>query len=113
MCAWRHRRKASCPSRFGPTASRRSSADRRDRDMTAARPLTFALLGAGFWARYQLAAWSEHPGVHCIAICDPDRDKAAYLAERYQVTDVYTSLEEMLAKQRPDFVDIVTPPGTH
>jgi predicted dehydrogenase len=81
--------------------------------MSSAKPLTFALLGAGFWARYQLAAWGEHPGVTCIAVCDPDRDKAAYLAERHHIAEVYTSLEELLAKKRPDFVDIVTPPHTH
>ncbi|GAB4467536.1 MAG: Gfo/Idh/MocA family oxidoreductase [Armatimonadaceae bacterium] len=73
----------------------------------------FALLGAGFWARYQLAAWREVPGATCVAICDPDRDKAAYLADLHQIPHVYTSLEELLSRETPDFVDIVTPPKTH
>lgn len=75
--------------------------------------LRFAMLGAGFWARYQLAAWGEQEGVRCVAICDPDRDKAAYMATLRHVPSVYTSLEEMLDKEKPDFVDIVTPPHTH
>ena len=38
--------------------------------------LRFAVVGAGFWARYQLAAWGEAPGVQCVAICDRDRARA-------------------------------------
>ncbi len=42
--------------------------------------LRFALLGAGFWARYQLAAWRELPGVECVAIYNRTRSKAEELA---------------------------------
>jgi D-apiose dehydrogenase len=77
------------------------------------KTLTFALLGAGFWARYQLAAWGEQDSVSCLAICDPDTEKAAAIAARFGVPGVYASLEEMLIEQRPDFVDVVTPPHTH
>lgn len=31
------------------------------------KPLRFALLGTGFWARYQLGARSELPGARCVA----------------------------------------------
>ena len=33
----------------------------------------FAMLGAGFWASYQLAAWGEVPGARCVGVCDPDQ----------------------------------------
>ncbi len=30
--------------------------------------LRFAILGTGFWARYQLAGWRELAGVECVAL---------------------------------------------
>ncbi|MDX1932344.1 MAG: Gfo/Idh/MocA family oxidoreductase [Capsulimonadales bacterium] len=71
----------------------------------------FALLGAGFWASYQLAAWGEIPGATCAVVCDPDREKAERLAARFGVPRVAADPEEAL--RDVDFVDIVTPPATH
>ena len=51
--------------------------------------LRFAMFGAGFWANYQLAAWGEIPGVRCVAICDPDRERAEKLAHKFSVASVY------------------------
>lgn len=73
----------------------------------------FALLGAGFWAGYQLAAWQETGGAECIAIVDPDSEKASALASRRGVSTTYNSLDALLASETIDFVDIVTPPETH
>lgn len=82
--------------------------------MKSTEPLRFIMLGAGFWARYQLAAWGEQGGaVQCVGVCDSDRDKAEALAQVFGVDDVYTDAGEALEKTRPDFVDIVTPPATH
>ncbi len=30
--------------------------------------LRFAVIGAGFWSRFQLAAWRELDGVECVAV---------------------------------------------
>jgi D-apiose dehydrogenase len=73
----------------------------------------FVLLGAGFWARYQLAAWQELPDVRCVAVCDPAREKAETLAREGSIPCVYTDAAEALEREQPDFVDIVTPPPTH
>jgi D-apiose dehydrogenase len=75
--------------------------------------LRFAMLGAGFWARYQLAAWGEMEGVQCVAICDPVREKAESLARARNVPAVYTEAEALLEQEKPDFIDIVTSPETH
>jgi D-apiose dehydrogenase len=75
--------------------------------------LKFMLLGAGFWADYQLAAWQEVPGARCVGVCDPDRDKAARLAARFGVSGVFTDADTALSTGAVDFVDIVTPPATH
>ena len=39
------------------------------------KELRFAILGTGFWARYQLAAWREVPGAKCIALFNRTRTK--------------------------------------
>lgn len=75
--------------------------------------LRFAVLGAGFWARFQLAAWQELEGVECVAVCDPVRAKAEELAQRAGVPNVYDDAETCLQAERPDFVDIITSPATH
>ncbi len=75
--------------------------------------LRFALLGTGFWARYQLAAWREVPGVRCVALYNRTRAKAEALAREFKVPAVYDDAEELLRVECPDFVDIVTDVGTH
>lgn len=76
-------------------------------------PLRFAVLGAGFWARVQLAAWGEIPGAACVAVCDPDRNRAEELARQRSVPAVYDDPAALLATEKLDFVDIITPVQTH
>jgi predicted dehydrogenase len=73
----------------------------------------FALFGAGFWARYQLAGWLELPGVSCSAICDLTQSKADELAHRFGVPASYDDPERLLDEAPVDFVDICTPVETH
>lgn len=75
--------------------------------------MTFAMFGAGFWSEYQLAAWRELPDARCIAICDPIRSKAEKLAKQFDVPSVYSSGEELLDSESPDFLDVVTNVETH
>jgi predicted dehydrogenase len=75
-------------------------------------PLRFVLIGAGFWARYQLAAWGENSDAVCVAVCDRDRERAEALAGPLGIP-AYDDPKAMLAEGRPDFVDIVTPVDTH
>ena len=76
-------------------------------------PLRFAILGTGFWARYQLAAWRESPGVECVALFNRTRSKAEALAAEFGVPALYDDAAELLKHERLDFVDIITDPGTH
>ena len=75
--------------------------------------LRFAALGTGFWARFQLSAWREVGGVECVALYNRTRAKAAALAAEMGVPAVYDDAEELLRRERLDFVDIITDPGTH
>src|SRR3954453_10162946 len=75
--------------------------------------LRLAVIGAGFWSHYQLAAWGEASGVRCIAVCDQDRSRAEALAAARGVPKAYDDVALMLRQERPDFVDIITNPATH
>jgi predicted dehydrogenase len=71
------------------------------------------MIGAGFWARYQLAGWRETGGAQCAAIYNRTRQKAEQLAREFGIPAVYDDPETMLRDTRPDFADIVTDVGTH
>lgn len=73
----------------------------------------FAILGTGFWARYQLAGWRELPGVRCVALYNRTRAKAETLARAFDVPNVYDDAEALIAREKPDFIDIVTDVDTH
>lgn len=72
----------------------------------------FAMFGTGFWAYFQLAAWKELAGVKCVAIYNRTRSKGERFAKEFDVPAVYDDPEELLRRERPDFVDIVTYPFT-
>ena len=75
--------------------------------------LRFAMFGAHFWARYQLAAWHEFPDAKCVALYNRTVSKAEKLAREFGVPAVYGDAEELLSKEKLDFVDICTDMSTH
>ena len=77
------------------------------------KELRFAILGTGFWARYQLAAWREVPGAKCVALYNRTRAKADALAREFGVPAVYDDAEQLLQHEKPDFLDIITDVDTH
>lgn len=80
----------------------------------SAKPLRFAILGAGFWSRFQLAAWRElGSGVECVAVCDRNRDRAEALVKAFGIPAVYDDAKKMLDAETLDFVDIITSVETH
>src|SRR5512140_3117934 len=77
------------------------------------RELRFAVIGTGFWARYQLAAWLELQGPRCVALYNRTPAKAEKLAQEFAVPTVYQDPEELFQKERPDFVDVITDGDPH
>jgi predicted dehydrogenase len=77
------------------------------------KPLRFAVFGAGFWTRYQLAAWREVGGVECVAIYNRTRAKAEALAAEFGIPAVHDDPARLLREARPDFVDNITEVGGH
>jgi len=71
------------------------------------------VIGAGYFAQFHCDAWSRIPRVNISAICDFDKTKISGIAKQYGISNQYSDYKEMLIKERPDFVDIITPPETH
>jgi len=72
-----------------------------------------AAMGAGYFSRFQYEAWSRIPEVEMAAIYNRTEDKARAMMARYGIARYYAGWREMIDSERPDFVDIITPPETH
>jgi len=70
-------------------------------------------IGAGYFSQFHYDAWSRLADADLVAVCDLDAARAEATAARYGVPAVYTDAAAMLDAERPDFVDIITPPATH
>ena len=78
------------------------------------RKLRYALIGAGGNAeKKHIHGYLALPNVEVVAICDINWDKAASMAEKHGVLNVYCDYKEMFAKERLDIVSIVTPNNLH
>ena len=75
--------------------------------------LKFAVFGAGFWAPYQIGGWQEVKGAHCVAICDRTLSKAQKVAQTFGIPAVFDDPEELLAREKIDFIDVITNASSH
>ncbi|MDT0465146.1 Gfo/Idh/MocA family protein [Streptomyces gibsoniae] len=71
-----------------------------------------ALIGCGGFGAYVLDAVRDIPGLRIVVCADPDRDRAAALAERHSAT-VCASVAEAVAHPGVDVVVLATPPAAH
>jgi predicted dehydrogenase len=69
--------------------------------------------GAGYFAQFHLEAWTRIPEIHFAALCEKDEAKGRAAQKKYKIPALYTDFEEMLDREKPDVVDIITPPATH
>lgn len=72
-----------------------------------------AVVGAGFWTRFQLAAWAEHPQARVVAIANRTEARARALASEFGIPAVYDDISRLLDHEQVDVVDIITAPETH
>jgi predicted dehydrogenase len=75
--------------------------------------LKFAVLGCGFWSKFQIGAWSEVEGAELVAVYNRTKQKAEKIAEYFGVQHVYDNAEELFRNEKLDFVDIITDVDTH
>ena len=77
------------------------------------KKLKFAVLGCGFWSKFQIGAWSELEGAELVAVYNRTLSRAQKIAEYFGVSHVYDNPESMFEKEKLDFVDIITDVDTH
>ena len=72
-----------------------------------------AAIGAGYFSGFQYEAWTRIPEVRLVAISNRTEAKARLKMAEYGIPRFYASWREMIDHERPDFLDIITPPETH
>ncbi|MBN1367438.1 MAG: Gfo/Idh/MocA family oxidoreductase [Dehalococcoidales bacterium] len=76
--------------------------------------LKVAVIGTGAVANdAHFPSWRKIPGISIIAVCDVNKIAAENTARRWQIPHSYTDINELLKAEKPDIVDICTPPNTH
>ena len=70
-------------------------------------------IGAGYFAPFQYDGWARLPDVQITAIYNRTEERARTLMDRFDIPRYYDDWRKMLDVERPDFVDIITPPDTH
>jgi UDP-N-acetyl-2-amino-2-deoxyglucuronate dehydrogenase len=76
------------------------------------RKLRFGIIGCGVIGRIHAEAISSLPDAQLVAVADVIPKRAQELAEEFHVTP-YEDVQEMLAHEELDIVDIGTPSGQH
>jgi len=73
-----------------------------------------AIVGLGNVAVHaHLPGWAGRDDVEIVAATDADGARRPELEARLPGAHWYDSVDDLLERERPDFVDICTPPGTH
>ncbi len=77
--------------------------------------LRAAILGAGLISgkKHIPAFLRLKDRVELVALCDVNRASAEKFAAQFGIPKVYTDLNELLLREKPDLIDICTPPRTH
>ena len=74
-----------------------------------------AILGAGLISgkKHIPAFLRLKHKVDLVALCDVNREGAEKVAYNFGIPHVYADLGELLAREKPDLINICTPPRTH
>lgn len=71
------------------------------------------IVGVGNIAQLNVAGYLEYERCEVVAVCDPREDRARSLALEWGVPKVFTRLDDLLADDTIDAVEILTPTHMH
>lgn len=71
------------------------------------------MIGGGYFAQFHAEAWSRISSAQIAAVADATPARANQFASQWKIPKAYEDVEEMLEREKPDFVDIVTRPEAH
>jgi predicted dehydrogenase len=81
--------------------------------MTSKTKIRVAIAGAGMVTYHHLLAWRKLPQVEVAAICARHLKNARSRAAEFKIPAAYDDVAEMLEREKPDALDIATPPEVH
>jgi predicted dehydrogenase len=70
-------------------------------------------IGAGYFSQFHFDAWARVEGAGIVALCDNDLVRAQAMAQRFGIPAYGDDLAALIEREKPDFLDIITPPQTH
>jgi predicted dehydrogenase len=77
-------------------------------------PVRVGIVGCGGIAQViHLPILKKHPLVKILAICDIDVSKAAVIADKFEIKNVYQDIADLLKKEQLHVVFILTPTNLH
>ena len=79
----------------------------------AKQTIRVAIAGAGMVTRHHLLAWRKISRVEIVAICARYHKNAAARASEFKIPGTYDDVAAMLEREKPDVIDIATPPDVH
>jgi predicted dehydrogenase/nucleoside-diphosphate-sugar epimerase len=98
----------------GERVSRRANlALLRSSHVTLERPMTVCVIGCSAIAEAHLGILNRQDWVKVLGVCDSNPEAARRTAEKFMLLRSYTDPEEMLRREKPQVVHIVTPPQSH
>ena len=71
------------------------------------------MIGAGYFAQFHAEGWSRTSGAAIAAVADATPGRAGEFAAKWNMARADVDVAEMLDREKPDFVDIVTRPEAH
>ena len=80
--------------------------------MSSARKIRVAVVGLGFGAEF-IPLYQKHPDAECVAICQRDEKKLAYVGDMFKVERRFTRVEDLLKAKDIDAIHVVTPIAAH
>src|SRR5947207_13675486 len=77
------------------------------------KPVTFGVVGLGYWGPNLLRVLADSPDVEVHWICDLDEARIAPFARRYPAARTTTEFQDLLDDDGLDAVVVATPVYTH